>query len=378
MTASITKYAILYNNKNITNDISRFMLSLTYNDKTQGESDDIEIELEDKDGLWQNSWYPEKGAKITMSIGNLKCGVFEIDEIEVKGPPDTVSIRAMATGVTNSLRTTKSDAHENKTLKQIAEKIAQKNGLTVSGDIPEITIGRVTQNQETDLAFLKRISQSYGIVFSVRENTITFTSIYGLEQRSSSLKLDKTEITRYSIKDKANGMVKSASVKSKNPKKNSSVSTNLEYQGWLKTEGYKYPDVVNKDAYVTHTRVENKQQADAKAKAIMHTSASNQQEGSFDFDGNELAVAGNNFDLSGFGVLSGKWNILNSSHKLYKSGGYTVSIEAKRLQTPSSKAQQKSTVKKVSKNKDAVVSNSKTEKLEFLDLIGLSKLKIKR
>jgi phage protein D len=378
MTANVTKYAILYNNKNITNDISRFMLSLTYNDKTQGESDDIEIELEDKDGLWQNSWYPEKGAKITMSIGNLKCGVFEIDEIEVKGPPDTVSIRAMATGVTNSLRTTKSDAHENKTLKQIAEKIAQKNGLTVSGDIPEITIGRVTQNQETDLAFLKRISQSYGVVFSVRENTITFTSIYGLEQRGSSLKLDKTEITSYSIKDKANGMVKSASVKSKNPKKNASVSTNLEYQEWLKTEGYKYPDVVNKDASVTHTRVENKQQADAKAKAIMHTSASNQQEGSFDFDGNELAVAGNNFDLSGFGVLSGKWNILNSSHKLDKSGGYTVSVEAKRLQTPSSKAQQKSTTKKVNKNKDAVVSNSKTEKLEFLDLIGLSKLKIKR
>ena len=55
-----------------------------------------------------------------------------------------------------------------------------------------------------------------------------------------------------------------------------------------------------------------------------------------------------------------------------------MSVEAKRLQTPSSKAQQKSTVKKANKNKDAVVSNSKTEKLEFLDLIGLSKLKIKR
>ena len=378
MTANVTKYNILYNNKNITSDITRFMLSITYNDKTQGESDDIEIELEDKDGIWKNSWYPEKGAKITMSIGNLKCGVFEIDEIEVKGPPDTISIRAMATGVTNSLRTNKSDAHENKTLKQIAEKIAQKNSLTVAGDIPEITIGRVTQNQETDLAFLKRISQSYGIIFAVRENTITFTSIYGLEQRNSSLKLDKTDITSYSIKDKANGMVKSASVKSKNPKKNAAVSSNLEYQEWLKTEGYKYPDVVNKDSSVTHARVENKQQADAKAKAIMHTSASNQQEGTFDFDGNELAVAGNNFDLSGFGVLSGKWNILSSSHKLDKSGGYTVSCEAKRLQTPSSKAQQKSTVKKANKNKDVVVSNSKTEKLEFLDLIGLSKLKIKR
>ena len=115
MTVSLPKFTVLYNNKNITTDIAKYMLSITYSDKTSGESDEIEIELDDTDGLWQNSWYPEKGAKLTLTIEELKCGVFEIDEIEIKGPPDTVSIRAMATGITNSLRTKKSDAHENKT-----------------------------------------------------------------------------------------------------------------------------------------------------------------------------------------------------------------------------------------------------------------------
>lgn len=369
MTVSLPKFTVLYNNKNITIDIAKYMLSITYSDKTSGESDEIEIELDDTDGLWQNSWYPEKGAKLTLTIEDLKCGVFEIDEIELKGPPDTVSIRAMATGITNSLRTKKSDAHENKTLKQIAEKVAQKNSLTVVGDIPDITIGRTTQNQETDLSFLKRISEQYGIIFSVRENTITFTSIYGLEQRNSSLKIDKFDLSGYSIKDKASGMVKSASVKSKNAKKNESVSSNLEYSEWLKTEGYKYPNVISQDTAVSHTKSENKQQAEAKSKAIMHASASNQQEGSFSLKGNTFAVAGNNFDLSGLGILSGKWNILTSSHKLDKSSGYTTDIECKRLQTPE-KSQQKTIKKKKSQPKNTTINSSKiTQRVAFTNKI---------
>lgn len=350
------KYTVFYDNRNITTDISKYLLSITYVDKVAGESDEIEIEVEDVDGFWQNSWYPDKGAKLTVTIEGLKCGIFEIDEIEIKGPPDTVSIRGLATGITNTLRTKKSDAHENKTLRQIAEKVAQKNNLTVSGEIPEITIGRVTQNQETDLAFLKRISEDYGIVFAVRDNSITFTSIYGLENRNSSLTLDKSDLTEYSAKDKATGMIKSAKVKSKNPKKNESVSTDLEYQEWLKTEGYKYPDVKNQDQAVSHKRSENKQQAEAKAKAIMHLSASNQQEGNFSFKGTTLAVAGNNFDLTGLGVLSGKWNILSSSHKIDKSGGYTTEVEAKRLQTPI-KSQQITRKKKQAQPKNTRVES---------------------
>ena len=62
-------------------------------------------------------------AKLTVTIEDLKCGVFEIDEINLSGPPDVVTIRGMATGIVNSLRTKKSDAHESKTLKQIAEKV---------------------------------------------------------------------------------------------------------------------------------------------------------------------------------------------------------------------------------------------------------------
>lgn len=358
MNIQTPKFTVLYNNKNITADISKYMISLSYSDKTEGESDEIEIEVEDVDLRWQNSWYPEKGAKLTVSIGNLKCGVFEIDEIQLSGPPDVVTIRGMATGIVNSLRTKKSDAHENKTLKQIAEKVANKNNLTIQGTIPEITFGRITQNKETDLAFLKRISQEYGVLFAVRENVITFTSIYDVEKRNVSFSVDKSEISSYDLKDKADGMIKNASVKSKNAKKNEPVTTNLDFEKYKKEQGFSSDTPVNKDSGVTHTKAENKQQAEAKAKAIMHLSATNQMEGSIEMQGTTLAIAGNNFQLTGIGKLSGKYHIKSSSHKIDKASGYTVSLEIKRLNLPT-KSEQITKRKKKQQSNNVNVRNFK-------------------
>jgi len=341
MNVPITGFSVFYNTKNITADIAKYMLSITYKDKTHGESDEIEIEVDDVDALWQNNWYPEKGAKLTVTMGLLKCGVFEIDEIEIKGPPSTVSIRGMATGIKSSLRTKKSDAHENKTLKQIVDKIAAKNSLTVSGEIPEITIGRVTQNKETDLAFLKRIAGIYGIVFSVRDQVITFTSVYTLEKRNASFVLDVTDLSRYSLKDKSDAPKTSKSVHG-SAKGNEKIEADKQYSEWQAEEGYKYPDTQSGDEEIDYSYSENKQQSEAKAKAVMHLSAANQFEGTIEISNAEfydLAMAGNNFQLNGIGKLSGKYNIKASSHKLDKGGGRVVECEIKRLQTPVKSAQ---------------------------------------
>lgn len=355
-------FSVLYNGKNITADVAKYMLSLTYTDKTEGEADEVEIELEDVDALWQNSWYPEKGAKLIVTIGTLKCGVFEIDEIEMKGPPDTVTIKGIATGITKALRTKKSDAHENKTLKEIAEKVAQKNALTIddTSSIPEISFSRVSQNQETDLGFLKRISREHGIVFSVRGDKMTFMSVYDLEKQKSVFTVDKFDISEYSIKDKADGMVKSAKVRTKNMKNNESVQADVDYKQWQEEEGYKYDDVESQDEEVDSTRAENTQQAESKAKAIMHLSASNQQIGNFSMIGNTIAVGGINFTLTGFGKLAGKWHIKISKHSIDKSGGYKTEIECKRLKTPT--PQQQITAKK-KKTKATNVNVLKTNRI---------------
>ena len=124
-------YKIIYNNKDITRDISDHILSISYVDKVQGEADEIEITVEDKDGLWQNDWYPEKKDTLEVFIDDnglqLPCGKFSIDELKLsssRGDGDVVSISGLAASITKKMRTKKNTAHENKTLKQLAQFVA--------------------------------------------------------------------------------------------------------------------------------------------------------------------------------------------------------------------------------------------------------------
>ncbi len=132
---SVPVVKIFYNGRNISQEMSQYLISVRYTDKVIGESDEIEIQLEDTDGRWMDGWYPVKGDRIKLQYGFddtiLDCGEFEVDEISLSGPPDTVSIRAVAAWVTTPMRTRDSKAHENKTLREIVQYVASKNGLTL-------------------------------------------------------------------------------------------------------------------------------------------------------------------------------------------------------------------------------------------------------
>lgn len=320
---------VLYNGVNITADITKYLLSLTYSDKVEGESDEVTMKLEDVDGRWRDAWYPEKGAKLDVTIGYpgnlLSCGVFEIDQLDFDGPPDTVTIKGLAAAITGTLRTIRSDAHEGKTLRQIAVKVAQRNGLTVLGTIPDVRFERVTQNRETDLSFLKRISKEYGCLFSVRGTSLVFTTIYELEAATAATIIDRLDVARYNIKDVSTKTYKEAEVRYHNPK------TNKVSAGAHRFDVETYAKSATGDVKVIHTKAENRQQAELKAKAALHRANSKQQEGRLTCEGNPLAVAGNNFELTGFGLISGVYHIVESTHTIDRSSGYSTELAIKRV-----------------------------------------------
>jgi len=329
MNVTAATFKVLYDNKNITADISDHIISLTYTDKVEGESDEIEINLEDTDLLWQNAWYPTKGARLEVTIEQdglvLNCGAFTIDEIEMSSSRggDTVSIRGLAAFITKKIRTKKSSGHENKSLREIAVTIAAANGLTVVGSIADITFKRITQYQETDLGFLKRLAADYGYTFSVRDTQLIFTSVYDLESRSHVLTIDKTELLSHSVKDKTAEVYKAAKVKHHSSKENETIAADVNNED---------ADFAKEDTLEIKTKAENKQQAEAKSKAALHKKNSNECTGSVAMPGNTLIIAGNNFELTGMGTLSGINHIVSSSHTIDRSGGYVTSAEVKRVQ----------------------------------------------
>ena len=346
-------FKVTYESKDITKDVSKSLIALTYNDAEEGETDEVSMELEDTDGLWRDAWYPTKGDKLELSIGYdgimMNCGKFVVDEISLRGAPDTVTIRALAAATNSPLRTKTSTAHENQTLKQIAEKIAFKNGLTVKGEIASIQIERVTQNRESDLAFLARIAKEYGYLFSVRDKTITFTSIYGVEKGAPVLEIDRTDLIAYSVSDKSVKTFQSATVKYREPKTNKVVTATVKAGDTLEGGTGKVGGAnttTSADVLEIKDKAENEAQARLKAQAALHKANSEGQEGTFDLYGEPLLMAGNNFTLTGMGKLAGRWHISRSTHTISRDSGYRTTIEAKRLKDVEKPEQRKTPAKK--------------------------------
>lgn len=82
----------------ITQNFSDRLISLTMTDNRGFEADQLDIELDDTDGLIE---LPPRGAKLTLWLGwqgsaLLNKGSFTVDEIEHRGAPDTLTIRGAA------------------------------------------------------------------------------------------------------------------------------------------------------------------------------------------------------------------------------------------------------------------------------------------
>lgn len=327
----IPKAIIKINGKDITNDLTGHLISVDYEDKAEGASDEVSITLHDVDGLWKGDWYPKKCDTLQVSIGYdtqlMDCGTFEIDEIELSGPPDTVSIRGLAAGISKAVRTKKSKGYDNQTLKQIAEKVAGENGLTVEGTVPDIKFTRITQHRETDLSFLKRISYEYGCLFSVRDKKLIFTSVFDIHKANKVAEIDRTEMSSYSFKDKAVNVYQKAVVKFHNPTDNKVQSADVPYS----YVGEDFEQPAAKDTYEIRTKAETKPQAEQKAKAAIVKSLTKQFEGRITVPGNPLLVAGNNINVNGLGNLSGKYHIETSHHTITRGGGYVTTINLKKV-----------------------------------------------
>jgi phage protein D len=332
-------YKILYNGKNITADLSQHLLELSYTDKVTGESDELEIVLEDKDGKWSNEWYPDKGASLTIEFGYnngqvIKPNAFELDEIVTNFSldGDTVIIKAVgAAFIKSKIKSSRSYAHENKTLREIVNTIAARYGLQVIGDIAHITIGRVTQKREKDITFLSRLASEYGYNFSVRGKKLIFTHILTLEGVKQALSIDKTDILGGSITDKSSLVFSAANVKSHNPNTNRVVKSTANINQVQNKDGIEFTYIKEGPTHEIRTRTENEQQGRAKAEAALHRFNGLQQTASLSLPGNVLALAGNNTELTGFGRNSGVWNILSSRHMITRSGGYEVDLELKKI-----------------------------------------------
>lgn len=342
MKATEPIFRLTYNSREITRDITPYVESIAYVGEVGVKSDTLDIVVEDTAKLWQNNWYPVKGDKIVAEIGYrdllVNVGVFVVDEIELAGPPDKLTIRAIATSFARAMRTKNSVAHEGKTLQQIVQAVAAKNGLTVEGDVPARYIRRVNQYQETDLNFLQRLAGDYACVFSVRGDRIIFTLADDLEARDSTLSIDRTELSTWAFTDKTAESYSRVTVTYQDPKSGKTITGQAEEAGgvvvpvvpataWvdpLEAASYIGADAIE----VRNRRLENEGQAKAMARSILRQNY-NRLTGTITIEGDPTIMEGANLDITGLGAMSGRFHVKRAEHRI-DTGGYLTTLEVKR------------------------------------------------
>lgn len=337
-------FVIRYEQKDITNDLTPYVRAVTYTDYLSGQSDTLEVELEDTDGRWIDAWYPGKGDTLSADIGYdnaplLPCGSFEIDEVEFSFPPSVVVIKALSTGVKKSVRTHQGRAYENTTLAAITQRLAKRNKLTLIGKIREIRIDRVTQYMETDVAFLTRLAREFGYAFKIAGSKLVFSELAELRSTDAAVVLMLQELSQLNLRDKIKDVVQEVKQKYHNPKtKKLEVygvkDGQVQVVGQSSSKGKDSGQQVSADTHKMSARAGSKATAQVKAQAALDASNLQQTAGSMTAPGNTKLVAGNTVELQRCGKLGGKYLIESARHRVERSGGYTTELEVKRVALP--------------------------------------------
>lgn len=323
---------ITINGKNVTEDVTPYLSRLNYTDKVEAESDDVTLTFEDTAGHWQNGWYPQQGDTLAVTIGShgapLDCGIFEIDEIELDLPPDTVNIKAIGAAISKALRTRNSKAFEKQSLKSIAQYFASKHGLKLTGNVSElqkIEIERKTQDRQTDLSFLSGLAKEYGIVFSVRGDQLVFMDNDELESQPAILAFHRNEISKARFTDKTSQVYGAAVVSTRRMKSKKVTYWKITPSGDDEGKGTLTNDTWQGGA------AENDTQAQAKAKGGLKDKNKDKITGSITVEGNVKLVAGVNIELHDIGQFSGKWHVVSSSHSIDNSSGYITDASIRKI-----------------------------------------------
>lgn len=192
-------FMLMLDSKDITGNISNRLMSLTMTDNRGFEADQLDIELDDADGLVE---LPLRGAVLTLYLGwkgfaLMGKGSFTVDEVEHHGAPDTVTIRARSADFRGTLNSRREESWHDKTLGEIVAAIATRNKL-VSSVIPElagIKIPHIDQSQESDAKFLTRLAERNGGEVSVKAGKLLFLKA-GRGVTASGKPIPQVTITR--------------------------------------------------------------------------------------------------------------------------------------------------------------------------------------
>lgn len=169
-------WQVMLDGQDLTNRIAPRLIGLTITESRDEDLDQLDIELSDHDGLLT---IPSMDATLTVAMGWRTTGMvnkgnFVVDEIEHRGAPDVVTLRARSADLLSSMRVREERSYHDTTVGDILASIAVRHGLQAKiGQAGDEKIDHIDQT-ESDIAFLARLGQKYDQVATVKSGNLIF------------------------------------------------------------------------------------------------------------------------------------------------------------------------------------------------------------
>lgn len=334
---------ISYNGKSITEDITPYLISLSYTDGMSGYADDLSLTLEDRKGIWTSDWFPDRGATLDVALAarnwekegiiTMDVGLFSIDSIDGSSPPSQVTLKAVSIPGNNELRgVDRTRSWEKAELKTIANDVATGAGLELAYETEENPVlDRAEQTEQSDLSFLLKLCEDNGLALKIYKNQVVIFDEIEYEKVEPTITIVKpgatyekkegmhyvTNITGYRLHAITRDIYKACHVQCND----SDSGSNIEAT---------FTDPNKTDGKTLEVKEQVKTIPEAEKLAKKKLREKNKEEWTMTIDtmGDFYLVAAMTVTVTGFGKFDGKYIITEAKHDL--GSGYTTSIELRR------------------------------------------------
>lgn len=162
----------------ITAALRPYMIALSLTESADNQNDTLSISLNGQ-GVDK---FPASGTKLEVHLGYqetglVNFGIYQVDTKTLSGMPLVLTVKAGASDFNAApLKSQKTRHFDNKTLGDILATIAQENtlDLAISNGMSGPIVPYLRQNQESDMALIKRLAKEHGADGTVKAGKLVF------------------------------------------------------------------------------------------------------------------------------------------------------------------------------------------------------------
>lgn len=369
-----TKVSLVIGGKDIMLGLaSQSIISFGYTDSTSDKADDLTICIADPQRTWMLRYLPtakngtecEAGIYVSDWAGPFdnrpfECGIFYINSVGFKGPPNVVDIKASSIPPNKIKHTKKNRSWENSHLQSISGQIASENGLTLFYDTKENpTVKRTDQKDKSDLEYLRDRCKEAKLNLKIHKKQLIIYSEEEYEQRPPAFELvygadnildwsfnknneDKHKCAENSYVDPETGKItKTKFTPGEGPEGSDSeliLNEGVEYEpddprgGFFGRPSIRAGEMLSNDAWSNDPAVNKgkgkggNKNSERKAKAKLREKNKKEHQCSIKVVGNIDYLSGLCCQTVGWGIFDRKWFIESSVHDVSGSG-YTTDLK---------------------------------------------------